>query len=383
MSQPLSDEFDGLAGRAWLNCAHQGPLPRRAVEAAEASIERKRSPWLMEPEQWAQVPRRLRAAIAPLIGARAEDVVLANSASYGLELLARTLPLEAGDEVLLVDGDFPATIYPWLPLRERGIAVRLLPADKPLTAELLEAELSPRTRVFCTSWVFSFSGVAVDVAALGEVCAARGTRFVVNATQAVGARRLALGTLPIDALVCSGFKWLCGPYGTGFLWLSPALREELTYRPAYWLTHQQALAGGIERTPSYELADVGAAAYDIPDTANFIHFEAWAASLELLAKLGIGAIEAHDQELVQRLVEGIAESPLDLLSPREGSERSTLVFASHPDGDRNTELFGALRDSGVDVAMRAGALRFSPHLYNGSEDVDRALAVLGDATGRR
>jgi cysteine desulfurase/selenocysteine lyase len=381
--EPLSHEFDGLAGHVWLNCAHQGPLPRRAVEAADAAIERKRSPWRMEPAQWEDVPRRLRAAIAPLIGARPEDVVLANSASYGIELLARTLPLDRGDEVLLVDGDFPATIYPWLPLRERGINVRLLPDDKPVTAELLETELGPRTRVFCTSWVFSFSGRALDIAALGEVCAGRGTGFIVNATQAVGARSLDVGAHAIDALVCSGFKWLCGPYGTGFTWLSPALRERLTYRPAYWLTHQQALPGRFEHRPTYELADVGAAAYDLTDTANFIQFEAWTASLELLAEIGLERIERHDQELVDLLVEGIAESPLELLSPAAGPERSTLVFASHPDEERNAETFEALSEAGVHAAMRGGALRFSPHLYNGAADVERALGLIRADNGSR
>lgn len=378
MTAPLSDEFDGLADRAWLNCAHQGPLPRRAVKAAMTAIERKRSPWLMEPEQWREVPERLRRAIAGLIGADPADVVLANSASYGLELLARTLPLDAGDEVLLVDRDFPATIYPWLPLRERGIEVRLLPDDKPLAADLLEAELGPRTRVFCTSWVFSFSGRAIDIAPLGDVCAKRGTTFIVNATQAAGARPLDVVAQPVDALVCSGFKWLCGPYGTGFAWLSPKLRDRLTYRPAYWLTHQQVLPGGIERSPAYELAEVGTAAYDIPDTANFIQFEAWIAALELLNEIGTERIEAHDQELVTRLVEGIEASPLDLLSPAGGAERSTLVFASHPDEARNEEIFGALTDAGVHCALRAGALRFSPHLYNGSADIERAVEVLDE-----
>jgi selenocysteine lyase/cysteine desulfurase len=372
VSAPLCDEFDGLGDRAWLNCAHQGPLPRRAVEAAQAAVRRKASPWLMEPEQWEEVPRRLKAVLAELIGAAAADVVLANSASYGLELLARTLPLEAGDEVLLVDGDFPATIYPWLPLRERGIKVRLLP----VTPQRLTDELGPRTRVFCTSWVFSFTGRALDIAALGDVCAERGTTFIVNATQAVGARSLDLGGLSVDALVCSGFKWLCGPYGTGFAWLSPALAGRLTYRPAYWLTHQQALAGDLERGPTYELAEVGAAAYDLPETGNFLNFEPWLASLELLGEVGVERIEAHDQELVTELVEGIAESPLELLSPAAGPERSTLVFASHPDEDRNGEVFDALRDAAVHVAMRAGTLRFSPHLYNGSRDIERALAVL-------
>jgi cysteine desulfurase / selenocysteine lyase len=182
--------------------------------------------------------------------------------------------------------------------------------------------------------------------------------------------------LRADALVCSGFKWLCGPYATGFAWLSPGLRDRLTYRPAYWLTHQLAAPGEFERRATYELADVGAAAYDLTDTANFFNFETWAESLELMLEIGVERIEAHNQGLVQQLIDGIAESPIDLVSPASGPERSTLVFASHPDPEQNAEMFDALRDAGVDVALRAGRLRFSPHLYNASQDVERALEVL-------
>ena len=376
MSEALSAEFDGLGERAWLNTAHQGAIPRRAAEAGHAAIERKRAPWTMDPDSWEVVPGRVRTALAGLIGARVGDIVLATSASYGLELLARTLPLEAGDEVLLVDGDFPATIYPWLPLRERGIAVRLLTPDTPFDAERLSGELGARTRVFCSSWVFSFSGRAVDPPALGDACAENGTTFILNATQAIGARAAAVDELRADALVGSGFKWLCGPYATGFAWLSPALRDRLTYRPAYWLTHQMAAPGSFEHRATYDLAEVGAAAYDLTDTANFFNFETWAESLELILEIGVERIESHNQALVQELIDGIGETPLTVGSPTSGPERSTLVFASHPDPEKNTDLFQALRDAGVDAALRAGCLRFSPHLYNRSQDIDRALEVL-------
>jgi selenocysteine lyase/cysteine desulfurase len=89
---------------------------------------------------------------------------------------------------VLVDGDFPATVVPWLPLAERGVRVRLLePEGGVLEAGQLEAELGPATRLFCTSWVFSFTGQKVDLAALGRVCRRAGVTFVVNGSQAVGA----------------------------------------------------------------------------------------------------------------------------------------------------------------------------------------------------
>ena len=369
--------FDGLGERAWLNCAHQSPLPNKAVAEAQAALGDKRSPWRIDDADFAGVPDRLRRALARLIGAPAEEIVLANSTSYGIELLARTLPFRRGDEVLLVDGDFPATVYPWLPLRERGVEVRMLrPEGLAPTPDELAAALSGSTRVFCSSWVFSFSGATADLDGLGSVCRDRGVWFVANGSQAVGARPLDVSRVAIDALVCAGFKWLCGPYATGFAWLRPELRDALTYAPAYWLTHQLARPGGFERRPEYELAEVGAASYDVFCTANFLNFRPWAASIELLLEWGVDRIAAFDQRLIERLLDGLADAPVEVLSPRELPERSTLVFVSHEGDGENQRLYERLRAGGVDVAMRAGALRISPHFYNDERDIDRALDEL-------
>jgi cysteine desulfurase / selenocysteine lyase len=374
-------DFGSFEGRAWLNCAHQGPLPLAAVRAAEAALADKVAPHRLGDEAFAEVPARLKQALGRLAGVPADQVILGNSTSYGLQLLAQGVDWRQGDEVLLVDGDFPATIVPWLPLAERGVKVRLLrPEGGVLEAGQLEAELTPATRLFCTSWVFSFTGHAVELAALGQVCRRAGVTFVVNGSQAVGAVPLDLAALPVDALVSCGFKWLCGPYGTGFCWLRPDLLASLTYRPAYWLSH--LAQDDLGQDTGYRLRDdLGAAAYDVPGTANFLTFRPWTASVELLLGLGIDRVAAFDQALVERFLQGLDPDRYRLVSPRQGSARSALVVFGHRQAGRTPGLHRRLADAGVDVAFRRGNLRVSPHLYNTAADIDRALEVLDSAGG--
>lgn len=374
-------DFGSFEGRAWLNCAHQGPLPLPAVQVAEAALADKVAPHRLGDETFAEVPARLKQALGRLAGVPADQVILGNSTSYGLQLLVQGVDWRQGDEVLLVDGDFPATIMPWLPLAERGVKVRLLrPEGGALEAGQLEAELTPATRLFCTSWVFSFTGQAVDLAALGRVCRRAGVTFVVNGSQAVGAVPLDLAALPVDALVSCGFKWLCGPYGTGFCWLRPELLASLTYRPAYWLSH--LAQDDLGQDTGYRLRDdLGAAAYDVPGTANFLTFRPWTASVELLLGLGIDRVAAFDQALVERFLQGLDPDRYRLVSPRRGAARSALVVFGHHQPDRTSELHRRLADAGVDVAFRRGHLRVSPHLYNTAADIDRALEVLDSADG--
>jgi cysteine desulfurase / selenocysteine lyase len=125
-NQDYSKDFGPFEGAAWLNCAHQGPLPRVAVQAAQEAIAWKIAPFHLTTERFSQVPQRLKQALARLIDAAAEDIILGNSASYGLHLLANGIRWQAGDEILLLKGDFPSDILPWLALRERGVNVRVI-----------------------------------------------------------------------------------------------------------------------------------------------------------------------------------------------------------------------------------------------------------------
>ena len=370
-------DFGPFDGRVWLNCAHQGPLPRTAAEEAREAVAWKVRPSELTAERFMEVPARLRRALGRLIGVPGDEIILGNSASYGLHLLANGLPWKQGDEILLVRGDFPSVLLPWLTLESRGVRVRYVqPACHLPDPEELSAALTPRTRLFCTTWVHSFSGVACDLRELGSACRSNGTRLVVNASQALGARPFDV-SLPVDAVLGVGFKWLCGPYGTGFVWMRPELLQSLRINQAYWLA--QMTADDLGREESELRLPEGprtARSCDVFGTANFFNFKPWAAAVEYLLGVGIESIAEHDQRLVQRVLDGLDPMKFDVLSPREPPRRSTLVFISHKERDRNQWLYEHLRDNKIDVASRRGMLRLAPHLHNTTDDMDRALAFL-------
>ena len=376
MTQPLSPAFLDVPDRTWLNTAHQGKLPLAAAEAAHEAVDWKLAPHELTAERFLEVPSRLRAVLARLVHSPPDEIVLANSASYGLHAIAGAYPWAEGDEVLVMAGDFPSDILPWLTLEPRhGVRVRRIePADRVVAPDELAAAITPRTRVFCTTWVHSFSGCAVDLDALGQICRERGVFFVVNGSQAVGARPVDVGTAPIDALVGVGFKWLCGPYGTGFTWIHPRLRERLWQTKAYWLA--QLTQADLARDDLDVTLERGVHDLDIFGTANFNAYVPWTVAVEHVLDIGVDRIRAHDDALVERLIGQLADTGMVVLSPSDPAGRSTLVYFSHPERARNADLHGRLARAGIDVASRGGSLRASPHLYNGSADIDRLTDAL-------
>ena len=370
--------FGPFDGRVWLNAAHQGPLPHAAVEAAEQAIRLKVAPHRIADDAFVEVPRRLRTLLGRLIGAPPEEIVLGNSASWGLQILANALPWREGDEVLVLADEFPATVFPWLVAERRGVRVRRLEPDDPvLRPERLERELTARTQVVAVNWVRSLTGHVVDLEALHEVCERRGVHLVVNVTQGLGALPLDVRELPVAAISSSGFKWLCGPYATGFAWIRPDVLATMQPVQAYWLALPDAGELDLDREGELRLRDdLGARAYDVFGTANFLNFMPWTAALEYLLAQGVDAIARHDQELVERLIASLDGGGYRFVSPTAAAERAAIVVVSAGDRRRNEELYRRLTEAGVDVALRAGNIRLSPHLYNTPADVVRAAEVL-------
>lgn len=371
------EEFGPFDGRVWLNVAHQGPLPRRARLALDQAAREKSAPHRISDESFWEVPAALKRMLSRFIGVSPAEIVLGNSASYGLHLLAHGMKWRNGDEILVVDGDFPATVVPWLWLRERGVRIRVLePKSRPLQVTQLAEEISDRTRVFCSSWVFSFTGDAIDIDAIGDLCRGREVYFALNATQGIGARMIDARRSPVDALVSSGFKWLCGPYATGFCWVDPDLLAQLDYHQDYWLAQLEQT--DLAQEGGYAVRDdLGASRYDVFGTANFFNFAPWTAALELLDNVGVDTISAHDQRLVDMIVSELDSSrQLRVLSPTSGPARSTIVVISHSDPRMNQSLHDRLHEAGVDVALRSGNLRLSPHLHNDEESIRQAVDLL-------
>jgi cysteine desulfurase/selenocysteine lyase len=370
------EAFGPFGDRVWLNTAHQGPLPRVAIEAAKIALEQKTRPHLIRDEDFFEVPTQLRTVLGKLTGATPQDIILGNSTTYGLDLLANGMQWKRGDEVLLVDGDFPADVFPWLILRNQGVTVRFIEAPaEGIQPHVLASEISPRTRLFCTSWVNSFTGYAIDVNGIGQICRNNHVIFVLNASQGLGPRVLDIGATAVDAVTCCGFKWLCGPYATGFCWLTPELRESLTPRHAYWLAMQAGKP--LDSMHDYSLrTDLGARAWDMFCTANFLNFVPWTAAIEYLLQAGPANIVAYDEQLVSQFLEGLDEDRFQLISPRARPQQSTLIVLRPRKAEDARAWHTRLFMAGFDVALREGNLRISPHLHNTSADILNLVKTL-------
>jgi selenocysteine lyase/cysteine desulfurase len=210
---------------------------------------------------------------------------------------------------------------------------------------------------------------------VAKACHAAGAALLLDITQAAGAVPISIRALGADFAVCSGYKWLLGPYGTGFFWIAEEWQERLRLGPVYWMAVDGARNFHTLPLTGLKLSS-GARRWDSAETASFTNLAAWDASLEFVLQTGVEAVANHNRALVDEIIERLPRDSCVLASPSEAAGRGAYVCVSARKANGNQELFVKLRGEKIYVSLRENALRISPYLYNTREDVARLIKAL-------
>lgn len=363
------------AGEAcYLNNASTGPLPARTLRAMAEMNARRARPWEIDVTLQRATLQRGRELCAGLVGATSAEIALMVNTSYGINLAAGMLPLAAGDVVVTFDREFPANVYPWMALEQKGIRLHRVPCAGRLPDEeaLHRALELPGVKAVSVSWTSFATGYTVDLEALGAACAARGLWFVVDAIQGVGVRRLDVRRCGVDVLASGAQKWMLGPWGAGFVYVREALARTLEPATVGWLAMQAS--EDFTRLTDYDYRFWDDARRFEVLTLPVQDVAGMNASLELFGELGHANIEAHVLALGDEIVAWAEATPgVTLVTPRERARRAGIVAVVPADpAAASARLTGA----GVVHSLREGAVRLAPHLYNTLDEVRMALGLM-------
>ncbi|MGW2571676.1 aminotransferase class V-fold PLP-dependent enzyme [Streptomyces sp. NPDC001537] len=383
-------EFPALAHRTYLDTACIGAAPLRALHAVTDLVQGMQYSLAGSGTAIHGRLNERRAAARPLaarlIGAESGDIALVESTTHGLKLAVDSLPLKAGDHVLIPDLEFIQMGVMWRQLKDRGITVRAVPHDVHgrVGVQDVRAELTRDVKVLALSSVQWTNGFRADLAGLGELCRQRGIWFVVDAAQHLGALPLSVRQTPVDILVCGGHKWLCSPFGTGLMYLAPTARPRLrrpvagffAARPPERTWGEAFLRTDLTPLRDYDFSE-DAYAWETGGTGNYPGAAGLSAALSLILELRPHQIESHVLALTDYLQEGLQRLKLTVVSPRKPADRSALLTFSTGRARADISLMRHLCAAGIAVSVRfvsgVGGIRVSCHLYNTFRDMDALL----------
>ncbi len=366
-------DFRWTAETSYLDSASIGPMPARTLAALDAFNRMRCTPHRIPKDVQFATLTRARYLAARLLNVSDSEIALSTNTSFGLNVAAGALPLRRGDVVLVSDREFPANVYPWMKLAERGIQMELVPVTPdgwPDEDRLLQRLEDPRVKVLAVSLVQFSNGYTIDLAAISKATRATGTWLVVDAIQGLGQLPVDLRETPVDILSTGAQKWLLSPWGSGFFYARKEILEQLTPPFAGWLAFQGTDDFGRLTDYNPEWRD-DSRRFELI-TLPYQDFAAMNTSLELILDVGVPEIAAHLQRVQKPLLDLAARRDIPITSPL-GSHGSAIVCLKVPDAAR---LHGVLRANEVICSLREGSLRFSPHLFNSIDDVARAAKEL-------
>ncbi|HEX4746730.1 MAG TPA: aminotransferase class V-fold PLP-dependent enzyme [Gaiellaceae bacterium] len=366
----VRDEFPIFGHTVYANSCSQGALANRVRAAAEewlAGWDENGAEW----EFWVERNEAARAAFAGLVHAAPDDVAVTTSVSQGVSALLSALDLRGErNRIVISEYEFPTVGQIAHAQELRGAeVVHVRPnADGRIPLEAFAEAIDERTALVCSTFVSFRSGHRHDVAAIAELAHAHGAVHLADSYQAIGAIELDVRTLGADVVTGGTVKYLLGSAGLGFMWLREELRAKLFPTQTGWFADEDIFAMSIaDYSPHVTARRFDSGTPPVPSLYPGV------AGMELIAEVGVPAIEAHIRRLVDRFLAGLDELGATVVTPRGEKEYGPMVCVLSNDPNA---LVAALAADRIVVSTRDSNLRTSLHLYNVEEDVDRILESL-------
>jgi len=355
---------------------HAGISPQPASQAVQ-EFEAARSA-LLPGEALSAVSafrEEARRMYARMLGVTAAEIAITRHTAEGVNFLAQGFPWKAGDRILTVSVEYPSNVYPWWNLRDRGVEIVSIP-EREGRVDLDEfiGAIDERIRMVAISHVEFASGFTFDLDRVSAVCRSHGVFLFVDIAQSIGL--LPIDLRNVDAAAWPTWKWLMGPIGMGGLYL--ASRHIETIRPVF--------VGTDGMIPTSDYLDYR---FELrPDAARFEYSTENSLGIigtaEALRRIGPLFSPAFGDEVARRvwslgdeLAARLEDRGFRLYSSRECGERSGIFSFVAPSDPAH--VAARLRREGVEVAVRAGRLRISPHFYNTTADLGRVFSALPEA----
>jgi len=373
-------KFSLPAGVTYLNGAYMSPLLKSVERAGIEGIKEKRDPSTVPPSAFFDGSVKLRRAFAQLINVRDENrIAIVAAASYGLASVARNLNVDRSHNMIIAGEQFPSNVYPWMGVsRDTGATLRTVSAPSELpnrgkiwNERILDA-IDRDTRLVALGHVHWADGTMFDLMQIRKRTRDVGALLVVDGTQSVGALPFDVARIQPDALICSGYKWLMGPYAIGLAYFGEYFDQGRPIEES-WLNRKNSenFSGLVRYDEEYQSA---ARRYEVGEHSNFILVPMMEAALQQVNAWKPAEIQSYSTRITGPAVAALRAAGCWI---EDDAFRSHHLFGLRlPPGSDFEKMRSRLRDQRIAVSVRGDAFRISAHVYNSASDLKKLVRAL-------
>lgn len=364
----------------YLNGAYMSPQLRSVEAIGLECLQKKSKPYLISENDFFAEKITLKKRFAHLIEAPDyETIAIIPSVSYGIAVAVNNIPFEKGDEIIVLEEQFPSNYYAWKALEaEKGVVIRTISAPEikqsrgaAWNQKILEA-INTKTKCVAISHCHWADGTLFNLKAVRECSTDVGSYLVVDGTQSVGALPFSVNEIQPDALICGGYKWLMGPYGLGVAYYGERFHHGKPLENN-WMNHIGS--ENFSNLVNYNHAlKPKATRYDVGESSNFI--------LTPMLSEAIRQLNEWKPEHIQQFCKSSTETAVSKLREagyfiEEDNFRSHHLFGIYPKNPSEIEMIKeALLKENIYVSYRGKSIRISPNVYNTERDLQRLVDCL-------
>jgi selenocysteine lyase/cysteine desulfurase len=371
---------------AYLDNAGAGPLTVDVYNAMRGFLDS----YVNDGEPWDDVLLKVyenRRLFAELIGADADEVAVIPNVSTGLAVVAVSIPFRG--RIVTSPLNFPTDIYPWLTLRSRGLISEVVfvnPRGGYVPLEEYEEKIDDNTVAVVVDYVSWITGYRENIREIARIAHEHGAIIICDAFQALGVVDVNVKREDIDVLVSGLYKWLMGPHGIAYLYVSRKALEVLKPAVSSWHgVRNNVVKRRIDGWSNVFSSPFSVFDVELSDDASRFELGTWSeislyggkAALEFALRYEMPRKYVYTEKLIDRLMDGLVDLNYEVVTPHS-SKAGIVVFKA----EKNDLIRSYLSKRGIEVSSRPGVIRVSPHFYNTMHEIELFLDVMGEVGSR-
>ena len=350
--------------RIYLNTGSLGPCPVRIIDAMHALARQlEMNP---ERENWGPLGNQMeltRKKVADLIHADTEEIVLTRNTTEGLNLVAQSLALNEGDEIMTTTLEHGgAEVGLEFLVKTKGVILKKIELPMPAKSEqevvkVIEKNITSKTKFLLLSHVNTVTGMIMPFREIAKITQPKGIFLMADGAQAPGITKIDVKALGTDAYAASGHKWLMGPKETGFLYINKRVQDKV--KPVFIHSGNEVYSASS-------------------GTRNVASIIGLGLAIDFITSIGLEKIMERTLQLRNYCLAELKKvKGLKVISPESRSLSSGIVSFSL-DKAVNSDIFHKLNDQDIIVKLlpQHNAIRISCHMFVSKQDIDTFINAL-------
>ena len=370
--------FSLSEGPTYLNCATMSAQMKSVEQIGIENLLKKSNPFLIESKDFFDDREILKQRFAQLIKAPdPQSIAIIPSVSYGVAIVAKNIPFEKGDEIVILGEQFPSNYYAWKQLeKDKGIIIKAIKApeiDKGRGAKWNQAVLeaiSPKTKMVSMPIVHWTDGTRFDMKAIRKRTSEVEAFLVIDGTQSIGAMPFSISEIQPDALICAGYKWLMGSYGLGLAYFGERFYKGSPLENN-WISHEGS--EDFSNLVNYnEKFKPKSARYDMGESSNFVFTPMLSEAIRQLIIWTPTAIQEYCKTITENVLPVLEKNGFFI---EDAAFRGHHLFGIYlPNNASMQVLKEKISEKNIFVSYRGNAIRISPNVYNTKEDIEKLIS---------